>query len=57
MVAVINGRCEIFVQGMAIQCPFCKTLVHSGEHHVCEIGGAKKPAAKKRSRKPKPTEG
>lgn len=33
----ITGSCVLFVQGIAMNCPLCQTLVQSGEHHECRI--------------------
>jgi hypothetical protein len=31
-----NSRgCEMYVEGMDIKCPVCKTLVPSGQKHKC----------------------
>ena len=33
---VTYGRCEMFVEGLDMECPLCKKLVKSGERHECE---------------------
>lgn len=34
-VSVSYGRCEVFVQGLDINCPLCLALVKSGQRHEC----------------------
>ncbi len=29
------SNCSIFCEGMEFQCPLCRTIVRSGEHHTC----------------------
>lgn len=48
------AHCQMYVEGMDMNCPLCGALVRSGENHEC--GGAKKelPAVrvpKKKSKK------
>ena len=35
------GKCSMFVEGMDMNCPLCKTLVKSGERHECEFKDGK----------------
>jgi hypothetical protein len=39
---LVNGSCSVFVQGMEMNCPLCRVLVRSGEHHECKRETAKK---------------
>lgn len=34
---VSYGTCSIFIVGTEMKCPFCGTLVKSGEQHSCEV--------------------
>jgi hypothetical protein len=36
------GHCTLFVQGLDMNCPLCKVLVRSGEHHECQGDDAPK---------------
>ncbi len=39
-IRVSVGRCSIKVIGTEIQCPFCRTVVRSGQSHECLIAPA-----------------
>lgn len=43
------GKCSIFVLGMDMNCPLCKTLVLSGESHQCEQHEPKKLPKKRKT--------
>jgi hypothetical protein len=50
-VSVIAGSCEMYVYGLDMRCPLCKTLVRSGERHSCKPFNINLPAEKKRRKR------
>lgn len=34
-VSVSYANCSLFVVGLDMNCPLCKVLVKSGDHHAC----------------------
>jgi len=53
------GMCSIKVSGMDMTCPFCLTLVKSGQHHQCSPAEITvKPIRRKKTRRsPAPNDG